>query len=326
LVNWIPKERMVRLSILSLLMSVVPVCWGQAVMTRYCYACHNEKVKTSGLSLEGMSLENVGQHPEKWEKVVRKLSARYMPPQGAPRPDEATYQKLVASIESALDRAAAAKPNPGRTDTFRRMNRTEYRNAMRDLLAIDVDVTTLLPSDDSSHGFDNVTVADLSPTLLERYLSAAQKISRKALGRPIAAPGGETIQIAPDVTQEEHFDELPFGTRGGTVVPYTFPLDATYEIQLRLARDRNEHVEGLKDTHEVELMLDGERVQLFTVKQPPAGKDHSQADQHLKLRLPVKAGPHSIAVTFLKKRSALPETERTLIWIGIRGFSRRCIR
>lgn len=282
----------------------------RAVINRYCTACHNTNNKTSGLALDTMDPANVAPHAEKWEKVVRKLSARYMPPAGVPRPDERTYTELVTSLQTALDAAAAGNPNPGRTEPFRRLNRTEYRNAIRDLLALDVDVAALLPSDESSHGFDNITVTDLSPTLLERYLSAARKVSRLATGAAVSSPGGHTVYLPPDLTQEEHFDELPFGTRGGTTVPHNFPLDAFYEVQLRLARDRNEHVEGLKDTHEVELMLDGERVQIFTVKPPPAGQDHSQADVHLKTRLFVKAGPHVVAATFLKKRSALPETER----------------
>src|SRR5262249_34155552 len=161
-----------------------------------------------------------------------------------------------SSLETSLDRAAAAKPNPGRTDTFRRLSRTEYRNAIRDLLAIDVDVSSVLPGDESSHGFGNLTVGDLSPTLLERDLSAARNSSRLAIGMPGRSPGGDTIPLPPDLTQEERFDELPFGTRGGTVVHYTFPLDAEYDFQLRLARDRNEHVEGLREPHEVELMID----------------------------------------------------------------------
>jgi hypothetical protein len=146
--------------------------------------------------------------------------------------------------------------------------------------------------------------------LLERYLSAAQKISRRALGSPVRSPGGETVNLPADLTQEEHFDELPLGTRGGTVVRYTFPLDAEYEVQLRLARDRNEHVEGLKGTHEVELLLDGERVRLFTVKPPSADTDHHAVDQELNVRIPIKAGPHVLAAAFPKKRSALLETER----------------
>jgi hypothetical protein len=282
----------------------------RAAIDRYCASCHNSKVKAAGLALDAMSVEKIDQHPEVWEKVVRKLRARYMPPAGLPRPDERTYQAIVSTLEASLDSASTAKPNPGRTDTFRRLNRTEYQNAIRDLLAIEADVASLLPSDESSHGFDNVTVGNLSPALLERYLSAAQKISRLAVGRPTRSPGGDTITLPPDLTQEERFDELPFGTRGGTVVRYTFPLDGQYEIQLRLARDRNEYIEGLTEPHEVELMLDGERVQLFTVKPPPRGEDHHLVEKDLHIRVPVKAGPHVLGAAFLKKPSALLETER----------------
>jgi hypothetical protein len=233
-----------------------------------------------------------------------------MPPAGLPRPAEAAYDSVASSLESSLDQIAAAKLNAGRTDTFRRLNRTEYHNAIRDLLDLDVDVSSLLPSDDASHGFDNVTVGELSPTLLERYLSAARKISRLAIGGAMHTPGGETVMLPPDLTQEQHFDELPFGTRGGTVVHYNFPLDGEYEIQLRLTRDRNEHVEGLTGTHQVELTLDGERVQIFTAKSPGRGGDHQVVDKDFHLRLAVKAGPHDLAATFLKKPSVLLETER----------------
>src|SRR5260370_6099864 len=243
----------------------------RAVVNQYCLGCHNNKVKAAGLALDAISAENVSQHPEAWEKVVRKLRARYMPPAGLPRPDERAYDAAVSSLETSLDAAAAAKPNPGRTDTFRRLNRTEYQNAIRDLLAVELAWAPLLPSDESSHGFDNVTVGDLSPPLLERYLSAAQKISRLAIGTPPRAPGGDTINLPPDLTQEEHFDELPLGTRGGTALHYTFPLDGTYEFQPRLQRDRNEHVEGLKERDEVELMVDGQRIQLFEINPPPKG-------------------------------------------------------
>src|SRR5205807_7727207 len=182
----------------------------------------------------------IAQDPDVWERVLRKVRARQMPPAGAPRPDDATYDAVVASIETSLDREAAAWPNPGRTSTLRRLTRTEYQNAIRDLLALDVDVTSLLPADDSSYGFDNVTVGDLSPTLLDRYVSAAEKISRVAIGRPTKSPGGDTIRVQTDLTQEEHIEGLPIGTRGGALVHYTFPLDGEYDIQIRLTRDRNE--------------------------------------------------------------------------------------
>ncbi|HYP13171.1 MAG TPA: DUF1587 domain-containing protein, partial [Bryobacteraceae bacterium] len=290
--------------------AAAPSAAEQAAIKRYCIGCHNTNLKTGGLSMDGMTLQDPAAHPQQWERVVRKLRTRSMPPAGLPRPDEKTYAALLTSLETSLDKSAAAQPNPGRTDTFRRLNRTEYRNAIRDLLAVEVDVTSLLPSDESSHGFDNVTVGDLSPTLLERYLSAARKISRLAVGTPTRSPGGDTFTFPPDFTQEEHVEGLPLGTRGGAIVRYTFPLEAQYEIQVRLARDRNEHVEGLREPNEVELMLDGERIGLFTVKPPPAGKDHSQVDKDVRVRIPVTAGPHSVAVTFPKKASPLLETER----------------
>ena len=282
----------------------------RALVEKYCIGCHNERLKAGGLPLNNIATQSISQNTAVWEKVVRKLRARYMPPVGLPRPDENTYNSVVSSLESSLDRIAAAKPDPGRTDTFRRLNRTEYHNAIRDLLALDIDVSSLLPSDDSSHGFDNVTVGELSPTLLERYLSAAQKISRLAIGGAVRAPGGDTIELPADLTQEQHFDELPFGTRGGAAVHYTFPLDAEYEIQLRLTRDRNEHVEGLKETHQVELTIDGERIQAFTAKPPPASADQSIVDKDFHLRVPVKAGSHELAATFIKKPSVLLETDR----------------
>ena len=288
----------------------VPDAPPRALVDKYCIGCHNERVKAGGLALNNIVTQSIGQNTAVWEKVVRKLRARYMPPVGLPRPDESTYDSVVSSLESSLDRIAAAKPDPGRTDTFRRLNRTEYHNAIRDLLALDIDVSSLLPSDDSSHGFDNVTVGELSPTLLERYLSAAQKISRLAIGGAVRAPGGETIELPADLTQEQHFDELPFGTRGGTAVHYTFPLDAEYEIQLRLTRDRNEHVEGLRAEHQVELTIDGERIQVFTAKPPPANADQSIVDKDFHLRVPVKAGSHELAATFIKKPSVLLETDR----------------
>ena len=195
-----------------------PPARHRAVVNEYCLTCHDADHEKGGLELESILGQPVAAHPAVWEKVVRKLRARQMPPVGKPRPNDASYQAVVAYLESSLDRAAAAHPNPGRTATIRRLTRTEYRNAVRDLLAVDVDVSSLLPADDSSYGFDNVTVGDLSPTLLDRYLSAAGKISRLAVGRPSRAPGGETIRVPADLTQEGHIAGLPIGTRGGTVL------------------------------------------------------------------------------------------------------------
>jgi len=279
-------------------------------VNRYCVGCHNTKTKAGDFTLDTLLATNVTQHPEEWEKVIRKLRPRYMPPVGLPRPDEKTYDAVVASLAASIDSAAAARPNPGRTDTFRRLNRTEYQNSIRDLLALDVDIVSMLPGDEAGHGFDNVTVGNLSPMLLERYLRAAQKISRLAMGIAAKSPGGDTITLPPDLTQEQHFEDLPLGTHGGLVVRYTFPQDAEYDFTVRLQRDRNEHVEGIAGTHEVEVMLDGERVKLVTVKPPGPGNDHSIVDKDLTVRVPVKAGPHVVAATFPKKMASLLETGR----------------
>ncbi len=290
----------------------------RALVNRYCLSCHNDRTRTAGLALETINRQPLGDHREAWEKVARKLQARQMPPAGGRRPDEATYAAALTSLQTGLDSLASAHPDPGRTDTFRRLNRTEYHNAVRDLLALEVDVTDLLPGDSSSFGFDNITVGDLSPTLLERYVSAAEKIARLAVGRAGQGPGGATVRIRPDLTQEKHIAGLPVGTRGGVLVEHTFPVDGRYEVSVRLARDRNEHVEGLSGTHVVELLLDGERMELFTVERPAYREDqaliyqpsHDNVDAHLKLRMPVTAGPHTLGVTFPKLPSLLVETAR----------------
>jgi len=287
-----------------------PLSPERALVARYCIDCHSREEKTAGLALDAISLDDVDAHAEVWEKVVRKLRARQMPPAKAPRPDERTYDAAISSLEASLDRAAAEHPQPGRTETFRRLNRTEYQNTIRDLLALDVDVASLLPPDESSHGFDNVTVADLSPALLNRYLSAAQKISRMVVGTAPRAPGGDTFRIRPDLTQDTHIEGLPLGTRGGALIPYNFPQDGKYEIQIRLMRDRNEGVEGLSEPHELEVLLDRERMELFTVEPPPKGLSDQSVDTNLKTRIKVTAGPHKLGVAFVKQSSPLLETPR----------------
>jgi hypothetical protein len=300
----------------------------QAVLKKYCMGCHNDKVKTADLSLTGTDVANVGTNTDLWERVLRKLEGRQMPPIGRPRPDEATYESLVSHLEGALDRIAATSPNPGRTETFRRLTRTEYRNAIRDLLAVDVEVESLLPADDSSFGFDNVTVGNLSPTLMEKYLASAQKISRLAIGSSVRTPSTYVVTLPVDKTQEQHFSGLPLGTRGGTLFSYTFPIDGTYEFQLRLYRDRNEHVEGLgrqgrgqdsvAEQHELELTVDGERVKLFKIQplpertsaDDPREYEDAHIDKDFNIRMPVKAGSHDVAVAFLNKPAALLETVR----------------
>ncbi|MEX0716502.1 MAG: DUF1592 domain-containing protein [Planctomycetaceae bacterium] len=300
-------------------MPELPAPIVQELLRSSCLDCHTGGDASADLDLKPLAAVAVARNTDTWEKVVRKLRARQMPPADMPRPEESTYVEVVSSLERALDAIAADHPRPGRTDTFRRLTRTEYQNAIRDLLAVDVDVTTLLPADEASHGFDNITVGELSPTLVNRYISAAQKISRLAIGRPQNAPGGDTFRLRPDVTQEERIDGLPLGTRGGIVIPYHFPRDGEYEVQIRLARDRNEHVEGLAEPHELELLLDSESVRSFTVR-PPRGNaaasdeygkpTHDNVDRHLGARIAVTAGPHQVGVGFLKNGSSLLETAR----------------
>ena len=290
-----------------------PVAAARAI-NQYCVACHNKNLRTAGVALDAFSIERAGENPEVWEKVVRKLRSRMMPPPGQPRPDEITYNAVLAHLETSLDLASSSSPNPGRTATFRRLSRSEYQNAVRDLLDLDVDVMPLLPKDDASYGFDNVGLTDLSPTLLERYLTAAQKVSRLAVGTPGSASSVHVVTLPVDLTQEGQAEDLPFGTRGGTSVRYTFPLDGQYEVRVRLMRNRNENVEGLSEPHDMEITLDGVPLQVFTIvpnRNPSGGYYADEAvDRDLRVRLPVKGGPHAIGVTFIRKTSALQETER----------------
>lgn len=279
-----------------------------------CLSCHDQAARKGDLSLDALLDDDIGRHAEIWERVVRKLTARQMPPAPAARPSEPEFDRTITWLETSLDTAAARNLKPGRTETFRRLNRTEYRNTIRDLLGLDVDVTSLLPVDESSHGFDNITVADLSPMLLNRYISAAQKISRLAVGagseRNEPATFGDTFRIRPDLTQDEHLEGLPLGTRGGILIPYHFPQDGEYEIQVHLMRDRNDEIESLKEPHELEVLLDRARVERFSIKPPPKGQSDQSVDANLKTRVKLTAGPHSVGVTFLKKSSSLLETRR----------------
>src|SRR5262245_41749010 len=201
-------------------------------LDRYCATCHNDRLKTGGLSLERVDVSKPDAQPELWEKVVRKLRTGIMPPSNMLQPPQAERVAMATWLENSLDASFVAKPNPGRTETLRRLNRTEYQNAIRDLLALDIDAGSLLPADESGHGFDNVIVGDLSPTLLDRYISAAQKISSLAVGRMQTSLQNDIIRLPADLTQEEYVPGLPIGTRGGASVPYTFPEDGEYDIQI----------------------------------------------------------------------------------------------
>jgi hypothetical protein len=278
---------------------------------RYCVTCHNQRLATAGLKLDEADVTTPAAGAEIWEKVVRKLRTGMMPPPNMPQPSTDERQALLSWLETSLDNAASAKPDPGRTETLRRLNRTEYQNAVRDLLAVDIDAAALLPPDESGHGFDNVTVGDLPPTLLDRYISAAQKISALAIGSTQSALQSDIIRAPPDLTQEEHVPGLPIGTRGGMLVPYTFAQDGEYDIQIYLARSYSGDIEGLKDPqpHEVTLLLDRLPIGAFTVQKPENGDD-SLLDKNLKVRARVTAGPHQLGVTFLRNSSSLLETPR----------------
>ena len=281
------------------------------MLDRYCVTCHNQRLVTAGLKLDEADVANPGEGAEIWEKVVRKLRTGMMPPPNMPQPSMEDRRALLSWLETSLDKAAAAKPNPGRTETLRRLNRTEYQNAIRDLLSVDIDAASLLPADESGHGFDNVTVGDLPPALLDRYISAAQKISALAIGSTQTSLQSDIIRVPPDVTQEGHVSGLPIGTRGGVLIPYTFAQNGEYDIQIYLARGYSGDIDGLKDAqpHEIKLLLDRTPIGEFTVQRPANGDD-SLIDRNLKIRVPVTAGPHQVGVTFLKNSSSLIETAR----------------
>ncbi len=237
-----------------------------ALVQRYCVTCHNGRLRTAGLVLDEVevSAEHVAAHPELWEKVVQKLRSRTMPPVGRPRPAGAAYSAFASWLETTLDTAALARPNPGRP-LLHRMNRTEYRNAVRDLLGVDADVSAL-PADDSTYGFDNIADAlGVSPLLIESYVTTARKVSRLAVGSPAIPAVTVTHKTPEDLTQDYHLRDLPLGTRGGVRVAEHFPVDAEYEIRVRLRRTAVGAIRGIGEVHRVELTLDGERVALFPV-------------------------------------------------------------
>ena len=286
----------------------------RALLTQYCITCHNQRAKAGNLALDTFDVTRIADHPETWEKVVRKLRGGVMPPAGRPRPDRATYDGFRKWVESEIDRAAAADPNPGRSAAFHRLNRTEYRNAVRDVLALDVDVASWLPADPASYGFDNIGDAlGISSGLLERYLSAAQRVSALAVGDPAIGPSVSTYVYPSDLTQRDRIDGLPFGTRGGAVVNHYFPVDGEYVVQIRLGRNYNTRINGLDELQQVEVLVDGERIQLATIGGKPRVRGRANPedyngpvdeDDKLKFRFPVKAGAHALGVTFVKRTAA----------------------
>jgi mono/diheme cytochrome c family protein len=271
--------------------SVAPTA-DQALVDKYCVTCHSERTKSGNLTLAGLDATRPGDHPETFEKVVRKVRAGLMPPSGMPRPDRPTLDGFAASLEAGLDRAAASRPNPG-SPGLHRMNRTEYGNAIRDLLDLDVDVSTLLPADDSSEGFDNIADAlRVSPALVERYTSAAVKISRLAVGNLLLTASTVTYRVPGDLSQSGHLDGQPLGTRGGTLIEHTFPLDAEYTFKIRVRGAAIGLAAANLGGEEIEFSVDGERTRLVP------------ATATIDLKLPMKAGPHTLGVTFVRKPPA----------------------
>ena len=306
----------------------------RALLDRYCVVCHNARLRTAGLALDAADLSDVAGAAPIWEHVIRKLRVGAMPPPGRPRPDRGDARALVAYLETALDRAAAADPGVGRTETFHRLNRAEYRNAVRDLLQVEVDVSALLPADDADeHGFDNMAaVLSVSPALLERYLSAARKISRLAVGLAPPVPSVDTHRIPLLLYQDDRLSEdLPFGSRGGIAIRHRFPVDGEYSVRLRLQRTYTDYIRGLGTPQRLDVRVDGRLVTRFTVGggAPPhataapasfAGNTplfgHPDwetyvlgADDDLQVRFRAAAGERVVGVSFERK---LWETEGAL--------------
>src|SRR3954469_18012163 len=231
-----------------------------------CIECHDKETKTGGLALDDLIASDFSAHAIDWERVIRKLSTRQMPPAKKAKPAEEDYERATHWLSGTLDDNAARHPNAGRTDSLRRLTRTEYQNAIRDLLDVDIDASELLPPDESSHGFDNITVTGLAPALLNRYLAAAEAISRLAVGRPVQVPSEEVFRVRPDITQDVHIEGLPIGTRGGLAIRRDFPATGEYEVRVRLMRDRNDDIESLNETHELDVLLDRQRMELFRLE------------------------------------------------------------
>ncbi len=293
----------------------------RAVIDQYCVGCHNERLKTAGLMLDRLDLEHVGLSSAEWEKVARKLRTGEMPPPGRPRPDAASLARVGASIESALDAAAAANPNPGRV-AVHRLNRTEYTNAIRDLLALDVDGKALLWADEpDQEGFDNMaSVLSISPALLEGYISSARRVSRLAVGDPTLNPVTDQFKVLTAMVQDERMsDDLPFGSHGGTAIPYLFPLDGEYQIKVRLKRQLYLYIMGMGEPHQIEIRLDRALVRRFTfggeakgMTNPESFAGNTQgdpdfeeymhtADAGFDVRIPIKAGKHEVSVSFVRR-------------------------
>ena len=314
----------------------VPTAWAQQsridttetehrqLLDRYCVSCHNDRTLTAGVSVQTLDLAQVGvdaQETEVWEKVIRKLRTRSMPPQDRPRPDEAAYESLTSWLSERIDQVADAHPNPGRRHAVHRMNRAEYSNAIRDLIDLNIDELTLLPPDDSGFGFDNIAdVLSVSPMLTERYLGAARKISKLAVGDVSLQPTTEVFEVDKGLRQDRRVsDDLPFGSRGGLAIPHTFPVDGEYIAKIFFLRTYDGRVRGFTEPNTLEVRLDGNLVQSLTVggvdrlleSSRGRGRDlRNVPDDGHEVRFAAKAGPATLAVSFIDKGVVLEGMRR----------------
>ena len=295
------------------------------LVTTYCVSCHNQRLKTGNLMLDGVDADQVSNSAEEWEKVIVKLRSRAMPPPGARRPDNATYDRVATWLETALDRAAAVRVNPGRPGELHRLNRTEYGNAVRDLLGLEIDPKAMLPADEQAHGFStNAEALSIQPALLDRYLSAAARIARLAVGDPAMPAGFERYTALKDnsnestwLSQDERLgEEFPLGSRGGIVARHYFPVDGEYVFKVRLDRTDTGIIRGLRWRNDIQIRLDGVRVGQFSIGGTPeftagegqvgngnyveASSPLSNGDDRLEVRVPVKAGTRQAIATIVK--------------------------
>jgi mono/diheme cytochrome c family protein len=300
---------------------------SRAVFDKYCVTCHNQKLRTAGLALDALDVANPSANAEVWERVIVKLRAGSMPPQGNPRPDVETYRAVATWLENEIDRAWAAKPYPGRIGAVHRLNRTEYNNAIRDLFAIDLDVRSLLPGDETADGsFDNFADSlSISTAHLERYLSVARQVTRLATGLPPASPKVDRFEIPLHVLQEDRqSDDLPLGSRGGIAVNYNFPVNGEYLLKVRLQRQYQDYIKGMGWPQRLDVRLDGKLLKRFTVGGGAVGRPAAASyagdgepgfagddswekymqiggDAALEVRAPVEAGPHMVGVSFVRE-------------------------
>jgi hypothetical protein len=307
--------------------SVAGANLSREVVSKYCFTCHNERLHTAGLVLDTMDIADAASHPEVWEKVIAKLRAGSMPPPGRPRPDKATYRAVAGELERQIDRVWESRPNPGRVGAVHRLNRAEYQHAIRDLLALGLDVKPLLPGDETADGsFDNFAdVLSISTAHLERYLSVARQVTRLAVGLPPTSPSLETFDIPLHVMQDDRQSEdLPLGSRGGLAVHHDFPSSGEYLFKVRLQRQYQDYLKGMGWTQQLDVRLDGKLLKRFPVGGNAQGRAAAASyagdgepgfagddswekymqiggDAGLELRVPVEAGPHVVGVSFVRE-------------------------